>query len=147
VISGEVAGVDRAVELAPERGAKRAMKLNVSGAFHSALMADARAELEAFLAGIPFADAKVPVIANVTASPVTRAAEIRTLLGEQMTSPVRWEESMRTLVAEGCEFVEVGAGSVLKGLLRQVDKSAVCTAVGTAESIDALRAAAPGGVS
>ncbi len=146
VISGETAGVDRAVELATERGAKRAMKLNVSGAFHSSLMSDARAELEEFLRDLPIAAARVPVIANATAHPVTGAAEIRALLGEQMTSPVRWEESMRFLIAEDCEFVEVGAGAVLKGLLRQIDKSAVCQSIGSAESIETWRAATPGGV-
>jgi [acyl-carrier-protein] S-malonyltransferase len=146
VISGEKAGVERAVELAKERGAKRAMLLNVSGAFHSALMADARAELEEFLRDLAIADARVPVIANVTARPVVRAGEIRTLLGEQMTSAVRWEDSMRELLAQGCEFFEVGAGSVLKGILRQIDKSAACTAVGTAESVDQLSASISGGV-
>jgi [acyl-carrier-protein] S-malonyltransferase len=147
VISGEVAGVERGVELAKERGAKRAMVLNVSGAFHSALMADARAELEEFLRALPIADARVPLVANATAEPVRRADDIRRLLGEQMTSPVRWEESMRVLLAQGCEFYEIGAGSVLKGLLRQTEKSATCTPVGTAESIDALRASISGGVS
>lgn len=146
VVSGEVSGVERAVELAKERGAKRALVLNVSGAFHSVLMEDARAELEEFLSGVAMRDAACPVIANVTATPVHRAEEIRRLLGEQMTSPVRWEESMRVLIAEGCEFTEVGAGSVLKGLLRSIDKSAVCQCVGTAESVEALLSASSGGV-
>ncbi len=146
VISGERAGVERAVELAQERGAKRAMLLNVSGAFHSALMGDARVELEEFLRDLKIADARVPVIANVTARPVTRADEIRALLGEQMTSAVRWEDSMRQLIGSGCEFVELGAGSVLKGILRQIDKSATCVAVGIAESVDDLRTKVSGGV-
>jgi [acyl-carrier-protein] S-malonyltransferase len=146
VISGEKAGVERAVELAKERGAKRAMLLNVSGAFHSALMADARIELEEFLRDLEIADARVPVIANVTARPVTRADEIRALLGEQMTSAVRWEDSMRLLIGSGSEFVELGAGSVLKGILRSIDKSATCVAVGTAESVDELRTKVSGGV-
>ncbi len=146
VVSGEVAAVERAVERARERGAKRAVMLNVSGAFHSALMKDARQELEAFLAELPIADPRCPVVANATAQPVRSAAEIRRLLGEQMTSPVRWEESMRRLLAEGCEFYELGAGSVLKSLLRAADKSAACTAVGPAETVDALRAALAGGV-
>lgn len=145
VVSGEIAGVEKAVALAKERGAKRAMTLNVSGAFHSALMEDARAELEEFLGSVAFENSRCPVVANVTARPVSDANELRRLLGEQMTSPVRWEDSMRVLVSEGSEFFELGAGAVLKGLLRQTDKDAVCTAVGPAESVDALRAVLAGG--
>jgi [acyl-carrier-protein] S-malonyltransferase len=147
VISGETQAVERAVEIARARGARKAMMLNVSGAFHSALMADARQDLEEFLKGLSIRDAAFPVYANASAGPVQDAASIRRLLGEQMTSPVRWEESMRALLAAGAnEFYEVGAGSVLKGILRQIDKSAACTCVGTAESVEALRAAMSGGV-
>jgi [acyl-carrier-protein] S-malonyltransferase len=136
VISGEVPAVERACALAPERGAKRAIPLKVSGAFHSALMADAQRDLEEFLRDIPIRDARIPVVSNVTARPVTAAAEIRANLVAQMTSPVKWEESMRFLVDGGVgEFFEIGAGSVLKGLLRSIDRSARCTSLGNAESV------------
>lgn len=147
VISGETPAVERAVEIAQQRGARKAMLLNVSGAFHSALMADARRDLEEFLKTLSIHDAAFPIYANANARPVQDAPSIRRLLGEQMTSPVRWEESMRALLAAGVnDFYEVGAGSVLKGILRQIDKSATCTCVGTAESVEALRAAMTGGV-
>ena len=142
VVSGEVAGVERVVELAPARGAKRAIMLKVSGAFHSALMEDAKRELAAFLDGIEIRNARLPVVANVTARPETDAAEIRRNLVAQMTAPVRWEESMRFLLDEGvAEFYEIGAGSVLKGLLRSIDRNARGTALGAAESISEVLAA------
>lgn len=142
VVSGEVAGVERACELAPERGAKKAVPLKVSGAFHSALMADAQAELAAFLEGIEIRDARIPVVSNVAARPTTDAAELRRNLVAQMTAPVRWEESMRFLLDEGVsEFYEIGAGSVLKGLLRSIDRSARCTALGAAETVSEALAA------
>ena len=142
VISGEVAGVQRACELAPERGAKKAVPLKVSGAFHSALMEDAQRELGRFLEGIEIRDARIPVVSNVSARPVTDAAEIRRNLVAQMTAPVRWEESMRFLIGEGAdEFFEIGAGTVLKGLLRSIDRSARCTSLGAAETISEALAA------
>jgi [acyl-carrier-protein] S-malonyltransferase len=140
VISGEVAAVERAVELAPEHGAKKAMRLNVSGAFHSALMEDARDELTGFLEDIEIRDAAVPVVANVSARPVTRAAEIRRNLVDQMTSTVEWEDSMRFLLDEGVsEFYEIGAGKVLRGLLRSIDRSARCNSVGPPETLIEVR--------
>jgi [acyl-carrier-protein] S-malonyltransferase len=143
VVSGEVAGVERAVELAPASGAKKAVRLNVSGAFHSSLMIDARAELAAFLEGIEIRDARVPVVANVSARPVQRAAEIRASLVEQMTSPVRWGDSMRFLLDSGArEFYEIGAGRVLRGILRSVDRGAECKPLGKPEEIDAVLAGA-----
>jgi [acyl-carrier-protein] S-malonyltransferase len=139
VVSGEVSGVERAVELAPERGAKVAKRLNVSGAFHSALMEDAKEELGRFLEGLEIRDASIPVVANATARRMSSAAEIRENLVRQMTSPVRWEESMRVLLDEGIEeFYEVGAGKVLRGLLRSIDRSASCSTLGKPEEIDAV---------
>jgi [acyl-carrier-protein] S-malonyltransferase len=143
VVSGEVAGVNRAVELAPSHGAKKAVPLNVSGAFHSSLMEDARQGLAEFLDGIEFRDARVPVVSNVTARPVSAAAEIRAGLIAQMTSPLRWGESMRFVLDGGAdEFYEIGAGKVLKGLLRSVDRSAECCTVGTAAEVESVLAAA-----
>jgi [acyl-carrier-protein] S-malonyltransferase len=144
VVSGEVEGVLRAVELAPERGAKKAVRLNVSGAFHSSLMRDAQAGLADFLDGIRIRDARIPVVSNVTARPVTAAAEIRANLVAQMTSPVRWAESMRFLLDRGVrEFYEIGAGKVLRGLLRSVERDARCVNVGPPDTVEAL---AGGGV-
>jgi [acyl-carrier-protein] S-malonyltransferase len=145
VVSGEVAGVHRAVELAPSLGAKKAVVLNVSGAFHSALMEDAQAELKEFLDGVELHDTSVPVIANVSARPVSAAGELRKNLVDQMTSPVRWEESMRFLLDEGCsEFYEIGAGRVLKGLLRSIDRAGKCTSIGTGATVQEVLAAAGG---
>ena len=136
VVSGEVAGVERAVELAPERGAKKAVRLPVSGAFHSALMEDAQAELAGFLDGIEIRDARIPVVANVSARPVSDAPTIRRNLVDQMTSPVRWEESMRFLLDAGVVgFYEVGAGKVLRGLLRSIDRSARAACIGEPDSV------------
>lgn len=141
VVSGEVAGVEKAVELAPSRGARKAVVLNVSGAFHSALMEDARAELAAFLDGIEIRDASIPVVANVTAAPETGAAGIRRNLVDQMISPVLWEGSMRVLLDAGVSsFYEVGAGRVLRGLLRSIDRKASCTSVGAAETFPEILA-------
>jgi [acyl-carrier-protein] S-malonyltransferase len=143
VVSGEVAGVERAVEIAPAHGAKKAVRLPVSGAFHSELMEDAKRELAGFLDGIEIRDARVPVVANVSARPVTDAAEIRRNLVDQMTSPVRWEESMRFLIDAGVTgFYEVGAGKVLRGLLRSIERSAKAVCVGDPESVRERLAAA-----
>jgi [acyl-carrier-protein] S-malonyltransferase len=136
VVSGEVSGVEKAVELATAHGAKKAMVLNVSGAFHSVLMEDAQTELADFLSGLDFRNAQVPVVANVAAAPSTDADELRRNLVEQMTAPVRWEESMRFLLDEGVdEFYEIGAGRVLRGLLRSIDRSASCVSIGTGSSV------------
>ena len=139
VVSGEVDAVRRAVELAPEHGAKKAVPLNVSGAFHSSLMSDAQTELAEFLGGIPFANARIPVVANVSARPVVKADELRANLVAQMTAPVRWGDSMRFLLDEGViEFYEVGAGKVLRGILRSIDRAARSIPVGPPEEVDAV---------
>jgi [acyl-carrier-protein] S-malonyltransferase len=128
VVSGEVAAVGRAVEVARSHGAKRAIKLNVSGAFHSPLMESAEQELAAAIEAVAFADAAVPVISNVTACGVTAPGEIGGLLRRQLTSPVKWHQSMKYLLDEGVtSFVEVGPGKVLCGLLKRIDPEARCT--------------------
>lgn len=120
VISGDVAGVERAMELASEEGAKRVVSLSVSGAFHSPLMAPAEDDLRAHLEGTDFRDPSYPVVTNVTAQPVTSGAEARDLLVRQLTSPVRWAASVRQMVESGVvEFLELGPGSVLRGLNRR----------------------------
>lgn len=121
VVSGEVAGVERASELAKARGARRAIRLEVSGAFHSPLMSSAAAGLAEAIAATPFERPACPVIANVSAEPVADTAALRAALERQLLGAVRWEESMRRLAAETPDaFVEVGTGKVLRGLLRTV---------------------------
>lgn len=142
VISGEAAAVERACEIARARGAKRAIRLEVSGAFHSPLMASAALGLAAALATTPLRDARCPVITNVDASPVRRAGEIRSALERQLLGAVRWEESMRLLLASGAQgFVEVGTGRALRGLLRTLDRDAASWNVDDPEALSATLAA------
>ena len=120
VISGDVEAVDRAVALASERGARRALKLPVSGAFHSPLMDFAREGLAEGLAALDIRTPSCPVYLNVTAEPTTDPAEIRERLVEQLTSPVRWAQALGAMQRDGATtFVEVGAGKVLSGLVKR----------------------------
>jgi [acyl-carrier-protein] S-malonyltransferase len=122
VISGSVPGVRRAMEIARERGAKLAKELVVSGAFHSPLMESARNGLKEALEGARIVDGSVPVYSNVTAEPVTSASEIRDLLYRQLTSPVRWDQSIKNMIRDGAvQFTEMGPGKVLQGLMRRID--------------------------
>lgn len=122
VISGSVDGVRKAMELAKARGAKLVKELVVSGAFHSPLMESAREGLKQALAKTTIATARIPVYANVTAEPVTKAEEIRDLLFRQVTSPVRWEQSVRSMVRDGgSHFYELGPGKVLQGLIKRTE--------------------------
>jgi [acyl-carrier-protein] S-malonyltransferase len=137
VISGDVQAVERAMELAKAAGAKRAVPLNVSGAFHSPLMEVAETGLRAQLANIDFGMPAFPVVSNVTTDPVSDAEEARHLLVRQLTSPVRWTGSVRTMLDGGVtQFRELGPGNVLTGLLRRIDRSASGTAVGRPEDLD-----------
>ena len=142
VISGEVAAVDAACTAARARGAKRAIRLEVSGAFHSPLMASAAAGLAEALAQVKLADARCPVVCNAWARPVQRAGEIREALEAQLLASVRWEESMNALLAAGVEgFVELGTGKVLRGLLRTIRADAASWNVDDPESLQATLAA------
>jgi [acyl-carrier-protein] S-malonyltransferase len=124
VISGATAAVERAVALAKERGAKRAVLLQVSAPFHCSLMQPAQDGLSPILQEIPFSAAKIPVVVNVDAALVTDGARLRDALIRQVTGAVRWTESMQLLIAEGVTtFIEVGPGKVLSGLMRQIDRS------------------------
>ncbi|NGQ93888.1 ACP S-malonyltransferase [Brevibacillus sp. SYP-B805] len=124
VISGSAEGVRLAGEKAKAEGAKRVMPLNVSGPFHSALMKPAADKLQPVLAGIAVQDAAVPVVANVSARPVTKADEIVASLVQQVASPVLWEDSVQWMVAEGVTtFVEIGPGKVLSGLIKKIAPS------------------------
>lgn len=120
VVSGAVAGVEKAVTVAKEMGAKRAILLEVGGAFHSPLMEPARSGLESYLKDITINRPKQPVVANVTAGPVSDPEEIRTLLVKQITAPVKWSQTMGFLEEQGIErVIEVGPGKVLSGLAKR----------------------------
>ncbi len=140
VIAGHRAAIERAVELARERGAKRALLLPVSAPFHSPLMAPARAALAPLLEATAFADPRPPLVTNVDAAPVASGAAAREALVRQVDSPVRWVESVRRMVAElGVEvFVELGPGSVLSGLVRRIAPEAEAVAVAGPEALAAL---------
>ncbi len=133
VISGSIAGVNQAIEIAKEKGAKRAIPLVVGGAFHSPLMEYASEGLQKALTEVEIKPAKFPVYANVHAKPIVQPNEIRQLLAEQLTSPVRWMKIIQNMIQDGAsEFYEVGPGSVLRGLLKRINREV------TAKSIDKL---------
>lgn len=137
VISGTTEGVQLASVKAKENGAKRAIPLNVSGPFHSILMEPAAAKLAETLSSIEIKQAKTPVISNVTAQPVTQPEEIKDKLIEQLISPVRWEESVRTLLELGVEtFIEIGPGKVLSGLIKKIDRSVSIYSVNDKASLE-----------
>lgn len=131
VISGHAAAIDRAVAAAKGKGAKRAVKLSVSAPFHCSLMASAAERLAGALAEIAIAAPRVPVYANVTAAPTQDPATIRRLLVEQVTGAVRWEESVAALAAAGVtRALELGAGSVLRGLVKRIADGIDVTTIG-----------------
>jgi [acyl-carrier-protein] S-malonyltransferase len=127
VISGHTEPVERAAALAKERGAKRAILLQVSAPFHCSLMQPAQDRLQSDLAALEFVDPEVPVISNVDAAAVTSANAGRDALVRQVTGAVQWERSMRLLIDKGVQhFIEVGPGKVLCGLMRQIERGATC---------------------
>lgn len=137
VISGDVPAVERAMQGANEAGAKRALPLNVSGAFHSPLMEVAESGLREHLEGVTFSPPRFPVVSNVTAEPVTEPDVARQLLVAQLTSPVRWAASMRTMRGRGVtRFLELGPGRVLAGLMRRIDRDAAVDSLGSAEQLN-----------
>jgi len=138
VLSGAKAAIDRAIEIAKEAGAKRAMPLPVSAPFHCALMAPAADVMAEALASVEIREPAVPLVANVIAEAVSDTETIRKLLVEQVTGMVRWRESVAWMAAQGVEqVVELGSGKVLTGLARRIDKSLTGLAVGTPEDIEA----------
>lgn len=138
VISGEAEKIAKAVELAKARGAKRAIPLVVAGAYHSPLMASAQSKLQAELAGVTFSPPAVPVISNVSAQPHTGPDDIRGRLVEQVTATVRWEESMRYLIAQGfTRFIELGPGTALSGFMKRIAKDVQLLNVTDAASLEA----------
>lgn len=141
VLSGDVAGVEQALELARDAGAKRVVPLAVSGAFHSPLMEPAAKGLRERLESVEMSDPAFPVVCNATAEPVTTAERARELLVRQLTSPVRWAASIERMSADGAgRFVELGPGSVLCGLNRRNARGAVCTSVGEPADLEKLLA-------
>jgi len=142
VVSGNKAAVERAVELAKSRGAKRAMMLPVSAPFHCALMQPAADAMQAALAKVAVKAPVVPVVANVLAKPVSDPAEIVRSLVAQVTGTVRWRECVAAMAAGGVStFYEVGAGKVLSGLVKRIADGASASAVGTPDDVAAFKAA------
>ncbi len=138
VISGDLAGVERAMELAMEAGAKRVVRLSVSGAFHSPLMAPAAVEFDKWLAPLSFHDPVFPVIATVTAEPVSTGDTARAVLVRQLTTPVRWAASVQHMADSGVDrFLEIGPGSVLRGLNRRIVRRIRCSSLGEPEDLEA----------
>jgi [acyl-carrier-protein] S-malonyltransferase len=145
VISGPADRIAQACELAKAKGAKRALPLTVAGAYHSPLMAGAQPKLQAELARVTLTPPAVPVVANVTAQPHDGVEAIRARLVEQVTSPVRWEASMRYLLAQGfTRFIELGPGTALSGFMKRIDRNAQILNVADVASLEstakALRA-------
>ena len=130
VISGSVNGVRKAMELCKAKGAKLVKELVVSGAFHSPLMQTAKDKLKEELDKTPFYDARFPVYANVTAKPVIQKEEIKNLLFEQVTAPVKWEETITNMISDGVEeFFEIGPGKVLQGLVKRINPQVKCSCI------------------
>jgi [acyl-carrier-protein] S-malonyltransferase len=136
VIAGNADAVDRAIEILKERGAKRAIKLNVSAPFHCDLMLPAQERLAKDLQEINFSDLRFPIIENVSGEANTKGERVRTALTEQVSKPVRWAQSVENLINEEVEtFIEVGAGKVLSGLVRQINRDVRSLNVENAESL------------
>ena len=136
VISGHARAVERAVQLATERGAKKAVNLPVSAPFHSSLMQPAQDRLAADVDALRFQDPSCPVVCNVDAAVVTSGDTSRDALIRQVTGTVKWEPSVRLLIEQGVSlFIEVGPGKVLWGLMRQIDRSRTCVTVGDEASL------------
>lgn len=138
VISGHAAAVKQAVELASQAGAKRAVVLTVSAPFHCAMMVPAQKRLEADLRATEFRPLRIPLVTNVDAEAIESGEDAREALIRQVSSPVRWEDSIREMLEAGVStFVEVGPGRVLSGILRQIDRSVHCFNVQDKPSLDA----------
>ncbi len=136
VIAGNAEAIDRAIEILKERGAKRAIKLNVSAPFHCDLMFPAQERLAADLEEIQFHDLKFPIIENVSAEANLKGERVKTALTEQVSKPVLWAQSVENLINEMVEtYIEVGAGKILSGLVRQINRDVRCLNVENSESL------------
>jgi [acyl-carrier-protein] S-malonyltransferase len=139
VISGSRKGVEHASAKAKEAGAKRAIPLEVSGPFHSSLMKPAASELRQVLDGLDMKDARIPVIANISANPMTTAEEIKENLIEQLYSPVLWEDSVVKMIDLGVDtFIEIGPGKVLSGLIKKINRSVKTYSISDEESCQSV---------
>jgi len=139
VITGEAAGVEAACAKLTERGAKRVVPLSVSGAFHSSLMRPAAEKFQEVLARVEISGARVPLVGNVDAGPLTSPDEIRAELAGQITSPVQWVRTIEFLAAQGVETLyEIGPGKVLKGLVRRINRDLAVVNVGSVEDLAAV---------
>jgi [acyl-carrier-protein] S-malonyltransferase len=140
VISGDRAGVAEGMEKAKERGARKVMELNVSGAFHSPLMEPAARGLRDRLMSVVFSDPSYPVVSNVTAMPVADGSTARELLVQQLTAPVRWAASVAAMVEEGAtRFLELGPGNVLCGLNKRNARGIPCASIGEPKDLEGIR--------
>jgi len=140
VLSGSVEGVHQAMKIAKDHGVRRVVELNVSGAFHSPLMAGALNGLVEQIYNTLFQKAKLPVVANVTAKPSREPDEIKQNLERQLLNPVLWSDSVRYMADTGIDaFIEVGAGKVLQGLVKRIRKDIPCYNVGTIEELEIIR--------
>jgi [acyl-carrier-protein] S-malonyltransferase len=140
VVSGSIPGVRKSMELAKERGARLVKDLVVSGAFHSPLMQSAGDGLRKALAATTLHNIDIPIYANVNARPVKAAEEIRDLLYRQLLSPVRWEESIRSMMANGAlRFIEIGPGKVLQGLIKRINPGVEVLGIDTVKEFQTVK--------
>lgn len=140
VISGLKEAVEEAAVKLKEAGAKRVLPLNVSGPFHSYLLEGAGAKLGEFLSGVEIHDPAIPYVANVTAQYVTAAADVKPLLEKQVSSSVRWQQSVETMLADGVtRFVEIGPGKTLSGFIRKINRDAIVLNIEKMEDLEKLR--------
>lgn len=137
VITGRIEAVEKAKNMALERGAKRVIDLEVSGAFHSSLMQGAAGEFRTFLEGFSLSAALIPVVSNVTSKAQCKASDIYENLVKQIFSPVLWEDSVRFIVSQGIKtFYEIGPGNVLRGLIRKIDPALEVKCIGSAKDLE-----------
>lgn len=140
VVAGETAAVEALMKAAEAKGARRTQLLKVSGPFHSSMLAEAGRKLGEWLASVEISAPRFPVYSNVTARPVTDPDEIRRCLAQQVSAPVRWEESVRRMVADGASrFIEIGPGRVLSGLIKRIDRSVALLNVESEEGLESFR--------
>ncbi len=136
VISGHPEAINRAIELATQEGARKAVKLPISGGFHSPLMKEAEEKMKEVLANAPICKPTIPVIANITAQFETSPAKIKELLTAQITGSVRWTESVQYMISQGIsDFIECGNGKVLSGLIKRIDSDSRSISIGTPDGI------------
>lgn len=140
VISGKLEAVGEAAEKLKEVGAKRVIPLNVSGPFHSGLLSEAGEKLGEFLEGVKISDPVIPYVANVTAQYVTSAAEVKPLLSRQVSSSVRWQQSVETMIADGVDqFVEIGPGKTLSGFVKKISRNVTIINIEKLDDLEKLK--------